>query len=157
MATRSKGSWEAETISEWQQSDSATWKAQFSTAPDGAKFAGVRQYIKTASKGEIAGKAGFSIKIDDDTADVLERMESLIKTLRASLNTKLSKSNARPKERNSRFVLYKEKTDRYLSVFGDGCNKVVSNIDKALVFKGDDLAEAKMFAETYPEWVLTKI
>ena len=92
MATRAteqskqeKAAWASETIAEWKQSKSVTWRAQKSTSPEGDEFIGIRQYVKTATKGEIAGKGGITFKVQASTVDDLGEIIRCLRDARTSL------------------------------------------------------------------------
>lgn len=80
-----KGEWKAKTLKEWKASEAVTWRAQKSTSPEGDVFVGVRQYIKTKTKGEIAGRSGITFKMDgtvlDNTKNVLGLFEAVVQEL----------------------------------------------------------------------------
>jgi hypothetical protein len=147
MATKSKGEWSSETIAEWCVSKSLTWKAQISKAPDGGQFVGIRQYVTTAKMGEIAGKGGFSIKLDDKADDALEAMQNMITALRSQLseevdgNVKPKKSVVKPPKgkklslpTDGMFLLKKD-NGKYLTSFVNGGGvKVSSDVNKAQLF-----------------------
>ena len=80
-----KGEWSSETISEWAQSTTTTWKAQVSKSPEGKFMIGVRQYIKTKTY-EGPGKGGISFQVDCYADESLEQLQNMFRDLRAHLN-----------------------------------------------------------------------
>lgn len=91
MATAKKapakkaGEWKAETVKEWKSSEAVTWRAQKSTSPEGQKFIGVRQYVSTKTKGEIAGRSGITFVHSEEGIKALDKVIVLMTALRASL------------------------------------------------------------------------
>jgi hypothetical protein len=150
MATKPKGEWLTNTIAEWAPTKAVTWKAQFSTAPDGSQFVGIRQYVVTTKLGEIASKGGFSIKLDEKADDALEAMQNMITALRNQVaeevqgTTKPKKAVTKPAARGTGkklslaadgMFLLKKDTGKYLTSFINGGGvKVSSDINKAQLF-----------------------
>ena len=83
MANKEKGEWQTTTLAEWKASDSVIWRAQTSTSPDGKKFIGVRQYIKTKAK-EIPGKGGITLLNDVKGKAALIELTKLFQSLSGS-------------------------------------------------------------------------
>ena len=150
MAQKPKGEWLTNTIAEWAPSKAVSWRAQFSTAPDGSQFVGIRQYVLTAKLGEIAGKGGFSIKLDDKADDALEAIQNMITALREQVaeevegTTKPKKAVTKPARASSKKAstegqfLLKKDTGKYLTSFVNGGGvKVSSDINKAQLFTHD--------------------
>lgn len=80
-----KGEWSSETISEWEQSPTTTWKAQVSKSPDGKFMVGVRQYLKTKTY-EGPGKGGITFQVDGNADESLEQLQNMFRDLRVHLN-----------------------------------------------------------------------
>ena len=137
-STKEKGEWSSETISEWSPTQAVTWKAQVSTAPDGGKFVGVRQYITTVKLGEIAGKGGISIKLDDNTGDALQQLASMFRDLRTHVAKPLDVVASKPKRIvGDHFVLVKN-TGKFLTAYTIGAGAKVSSFkSRAQLFTKD--------------------
>lgn len=136
MATRrstakEKGEWSSETIAEWSVSKALSWKAQISTAPDGGKFIGVRQYVTTAKLGEIAGKGGISIKLDENAGESLRKIRELLEALQFKLSR--PSLNKRKSESKDQFFLVKD-NGKYLTSIGSDGIKVSSDGKRAQLF-----------------------
>lgn len=84
-AKKAAGEWTSETLKEWKVTESVTWKAQKSTSPEGDEFIGVRQYIKTKTKGEIAGKGGITFKLDENAKANVTKIRGLFEELSKTL------------------------------------------------------------------------
>lgn len=147
---KEKGEWKSTTIAEWQNSDSSTWKAQQSTSPDGKKFVGIRQYIKTKN-GEIAGKGGITFLDDAKAQDSLIAAAGLLMEAanaskgadgKKGVNVKALKSGIKhppvKKSAKNRYVLYREDTEKFFKGLEDEKVKVVSSLDKAEQMKDAD-------------------
>lgn len=145
MATKKpKGEWTSDTISEWAQSTTTTWKAQVAKSPDGTCLVGVRQYIKTKSY-DGPGKGGISFQVDMNSDDALEKMQNMFQALRAHLATPSipvkaavgGKRTAKPKPSEGMFILKKDNGKYLTSMDASGKVMVSSDRDRAQLFTRD--------------------
>ena len=117
--------WKVKTIATWKQSEAASYEAQLSIAPDGTKFAGVRQYITTKKSGRIAGRQGINFKVGPDTLDSVNKIEELFSKLKTAI------LSSGPKDE---FVLYKAATRKYLKDMVEDRVKVTPDLENARLF-----------------------
>jgi hypothetical protein len=122
--------WKTKTVGEWAQSGASVWRAQLSIAPDGKKLAGIRQHIITAKRGELVGRNGFSLWVDEHTLDSISAIEGLLANLKASLTKKSPAKKVSPSQQ----YLLVNQVGKYLKSTGSDGTKVTSDPERAQIF-----------------------
>ncbi len=69
--------WKSKSLKEIKISESALWRAQLSTSPDGKKFIGVRKFHQRKDGRELPGKAYISLQVPADKEEVVAELNSL--------------------------------------------------------------------------------
>lgn len=179
--------WKTDTVGTLKIGKGVEWRTQFSTAPDGKEFVGIRKYVIKADGSEIADRAGFSFLNDESAGGSLSNITSLLMSLAkhpklkwkggkhpAAKEAKVAEKAEKKKklkkgevpEEDPVFGLFREDTESYYishRVADDDTVKIkkTAEEDEATKFESEDLA-LKAFKAMRKDgvkstWVVTRL